>query len=1020
MQIVINPTITVANLMKRIFLVFIFIFVCIISQAQTIIAKQSFEALGDTWTPLNFSTPPCTVGNDIWDFSTGLSSITPNEGAQFWGIRDLNGSCGGNGFETITLPNVNITSFSGVAFSFDYNAIGFDNNEDLKYELFYDGVSQGEVIVVNGVNNNSDNTNGWLTETVSVPTGVNSVSVILSARCNQPNDRAGFDNVILVDTAVSGLANDICTTATLLNVGNNNTQNVITGSNAGATSSGELPNPTCGNYAGNDVWYTAQVPASGMITVETQSVAGSAIDTALEVYSSSCGNLTQLACNDDLNFPNNLNSQVTLAGIPNTTIFIRVWAYNNATVGDFNIVAYSFPAPPNNDCNGSQTLIVGATNSENIVTGTNEGATDSGIALPNNCDQYQGGDVWYTAQVPASGILTIETSDAGGINDTGIAVYTGNCGNLTQIACDADSGPGFFSTISLTGLPNTTVYIRVWEFQNNNFGAFNIVAYSPECPFTTTWNGNNWNNGIPNSFTSAIINGDYDIAISGNIESCNCTINPGNTVNVRAGSYILIENNLSNNGILEIRHEGSLVMVKDDGIVASTGTINIHKTTTPYNDPFDYTYWTSPTINETFGSALASSRPDRFFEWDIVTGWISKTGTDIMEIAEAYIGSAPNTGSFPQSQSVIFDGLVNNGVILSPSFQDINFNWNLIGNPYPSAINADLFLDDPLNTSVVNGTIYLWTHNSPISEANSGDERYNYSASDYATYTVNMGGTAAVSGGAIPNGNIASAQGFFIQGLTNGQATFNNAMRVNTSNDQFFKTTDNGEQKNRIWLNLNNNKGAFSQVLVGFIENGTHGIDRYDGSKFGGNYVSFYSIVENKSFATQSKPPLREEESIKLGLYSYIEKGDSLNISIENIEGVLRNYNIYLKDKLLNIIHDLRLEEYSFMPEPQSVYNDRFELLFTKSEVLGLEEVTSITNELLILNGENQVEIKTSLNATIAQIKIYDLVGKKIVEENLNDQNYLLNTKNIAKGTILLVSVLLENNVALTKKIIVY
>ncbi len=1001
--------------MKRIFLVFIFIFVFIPSQAQTVIAKQSFEASGDTWTPLNFSTPPCTVGNDVWNYVTSLSSITPNEGTRFWGIRDLNGSCGGNGFETITLPDVNITSFSDVAFSFDYNAIGFDNNDDLKYELFYDGASQGEVIVVNGANGNSDNTNGWLTETVSIPNSVNTVRVILSARCNQGNDRAGFDNIILEEATSNN-----CVGAESLIVGTSNTQNVITGTNAGATSSGELPNPSCGNYAGNDVWYTTQVPASGMITVETQSVVGSTIDTALEVYLGSCGNLTQLACNDDINFPNNINSQVTLTGIPNTTIFIRVWAYNNASVGDFNIVAYDIPPPPNNDCNGSQTLIVGATNSENVVTGTNEGATDSGVALPDNCDQYQGGDVWYTAQVPASGILIIETSDAGGINDTGIAVYTGNCGSLTQIDCDADSGPGFFSTISLTGLPNTTVYIRVWEFQNNNFGAFNIVAYSPECPFTTTWNGNNWNNGIPNSFTSAIINGDYDIAISGNIESCNCTINPGNTVNVGTGSYILVENNLSNNGIIEIRHEGSLVMVNDDGIVSSNGTINIHKTTTPYNDPLDYTYWSSPTTNETFGSALASSRSDRIFEFNIVSGWIAKSGTDTMTPAKGYLAGAPDTGAFPQTQSVVFDGLINNGIIETPAFQNINSNWNLIGNPYPSAINADAFLEDPLNSSIVNGTIYLWTHNSPISEANSGDERYNYSANDYATYTANMGGTAAVSGGAIPTGFIASAQGFIAQGLTNGQATFNNSMRVTTNNNQFFKTADNSDQKNRIWLNLYNNKGAFSQILVGFIENGTDGIDRYDGSKFGGNYVSFYSIVENQSFATQSKPPLREEESIQLGLYSYIEKGDSLNISIENIEGALGNYNVYLKDKLLNITHDLHFEDYSFIPEPQSVYDDRFELLFTKSEVLDLEEVTSITNELLILNGENQLEIRTSLNSTIAQIKIYDLVGKTIVEENLNDLNYLLNTKNISKGTVLLVSVLLETNVTLIKKIIIH
>ena len=1008
--------------MKRIIFVFFFILGHLTLQSQTVIAKQSFEASGDTWTPLNFSTSPCTNNNDIWDYVTNLPSINPNDGNQFWGIRDLDGNCGGNGFETITLPNVDISSITNVTFSFDYNAINFDNDEDLKYELFYNNVSQGEVIVVNGVGGGSDNTNGWLTETVSIPTSVSSVSVILSARCNNNNERAGFDNVQLLESTGSSLSNNDCSDAVTLIVGTDNTQNIITGTNVGATSSGELPNPNCGNYLGNDIWYTAIVPASGIITVETQSVTGSSLDPSIEIYTGSCGNLTQLACNDDINSSSNLNSQLELSGIPNTTIYIRVWAWNNNSQGEFNIVAYSSPTPGNNECIDAQNLVIGSTNTENVVTGTNAGATDSGIALPDNCDQYLGGDVWYTAQVPASGLLSIETSNAGGIDDTGLAVYTGTCGNLTQIACDADSGPGFFSVINLTGLPNTTVYIRVWEFQNNNFGEFNIVAYSPECPLTTRWNGNNWNNGTPNSFTSAVINGNYDTATNGSFDTCSCTINSGSTVNIRAYNYISIENDLTVNGILQVRHEGSLVMVEDDGIVTSTGTINIHKTTTPYADPLDYTYWSSPTINESFGSALASSRADRIFEFDIVSGWIAKSGTDTMEPAKGYLAGAPGAGDFPFTQSVIFDGIVHNGIIETPAFQDINFNWNLIGNPYPSAIDVDSFLNDATNIPLISPTIYLWTHYTPISEANSGDERYNYSTGDYATYTAGIGGTAAVDDSKIPTGFIASAQGFLAQGLTNGTATFNNSMRVTTSNDQFFKSTenDNTKIKDRIWLNLHNDKGAFNQLLIGFIENGTNGIDRYDGPRLGGSYISFYSLVDGKELAVQSKPTVKDEETIKLGMYSFIEENDSLKISIEKIEGVLSDYNIYLKDKLLTITHDLTMEAYTFVPEPQSFYDDRFELVLTKSQVLDVEEVATVKNELLALQGDTRVEIKTTNSSNISQLKVYDLLGKIILDSKPNDTSYSLKTNSITKGTILLLSVTLDTNEVLTKKIIIH
>lgn len=995
---------------------FLFILFGIIQlYSQNSIAIQSFETSGDTWAPLSFSTPECTINNDIWDYTTALTAILPNEGLQFWGVRDLDGSCGGNEYESITFPDINVSSFSDIILSFDYYAINLDNNEDLKYELFYDGVSQGEVIVVNGVQGNSDDTNGWLTEIVSVPETVTNLGLVLFAKNNDNNDRSAYDNVRLIESSLMG--GDECINAETLIVGTDNTQNIVTSTNVGATDSGELPDPSCARYEGGDVWFETTVPLSGELTIETIDVGGIR-NTGMAIYTGVCGNLVEIDC--DNRSGSGQFSLINVSGMPGTQIFIRVWAPRNRRSGDFGIVAYSEAPLSNDDCTGAQNLVVGSTNTENIVTGTNVGATDSGVALPNNCDQYLGGDVWYSVQVPASGIINIETSDAGGISDTGIAVYTGSCGSLTQIDCDADSGPGFFSTLNLTGLANTTIYIRVWEYQNNDFGSFNIVAYSPKCPFTTTWNGSSWNNGMPNSFTSAIINGDYDIAINGNVESCNCTINPGNTINVPAGNYILIENDLTNNGILEIQHEGSLVMVNDNGIVTSTGTIIIHKTTTPYLDPLDYTYWSSPTINETFGSALGSSRPDRIFEFDIVTGWIAKSGTDVMTPAKGYLAGAPDTGTFPQAQSVVFDGLINNGVIQTPNFQDINFNWNLIGNPYPSAIDADLFLDNPLNTSIINGTIYLWTHNSPISDANAGDEKYNYSTSDYATYTVGMGGTAAASGGTIPSGSIASAQGFFIQGLTNGAATFNNSMRVTSNNNQFFKNAKIKDEKDRIWLNLYNNKGAFSQILIGFIEKGTNGIDRYDAPKFGGNYISFYSRIEGKDFAAQSKPTLKDEELIKLGLYSYLEENDSLKIGIEKIDGALTNYTIYLRDKLFNKLHDLTIEDYTFVPEPQSVYDDRFELIFTKSQVLDVEEVVSTENKLLALQGDTSVEIKTTNANTISQLKIYDLLGKTILDTNPNNTSYLLNNKNIAKGTILLLSVTLDTNEVLTKKIIIH
>ncbi len=166
--------------------------------AQITIAKQSFETSGDTWTPLNLSVPACTSGNAVWDYVTTLNGQTPSDGAQFWGIRDLRGDCNGNanGFERMALPNVDVSSYSNVVLSFDYYADGFDNQDDIRYILFYDDVNQGNVTVVDGGTTNST-TGGWLTETINIPPTVTNVRIRIRVRQDGADDYGGIDNIRL-------------------------------------------------------------------------------------------------------------------------------------------------------------------------------------------------------------------------------------------------------------------------------------------------------------------------------------------------------------------------------------------------------------------------------------------------------------------------------------------------------------------------------------------------------------------------------------------------------------------------------------------------------------------------------------------------------------------------------------------------------------------------------------------------------------------------------------------------------
>ncbi len=136
--------------------------------------------------------------------------------------------------------------------------------------------------------------------------------------------------------------------------------------------------------------------------------------------------------------------------------------------------------PANDDPCNAIALTVGA--SCTFSSRTNAAATATpGIPAPG-CANYNGGDVWFTAVVPANGQLIID-SNTGVVTDGGMALYSATAcgGTFTLIECDDDdSANGQMPSITRTGLaPGSTVYIRFWEYGSDNNGTFSICAYSP-------------------------------------------------------------------------------------------------------------------------------------------------------------------------------------------------------------------------------------------------------------------------------------------------------------------------------------------------------------------------------------------------------------------------------------------------------------------------------------------------------------------------------------------------------------
>ena len=151
----------------------------------------------------------------------------------------------------------------------------------------------------------------------------------------------------------------------------------------------------------------------------------------------------------------------------------------------FCILQFATAQPTNDLCADAIPLTVDPTETCVPTAVDNNAATDSGEAAPS-CASYSGGDAWYSVTVPASGNVTVETNNdgSGTVTDSGMSLYSGSCGALTEIECDDDdSADGLFSLVELTGqTPGDVIYVRVWEFGNDVAGTFSVCAYEPLPP----------------------------------------------------------------------------------------------------------------------------------------------------------------------------------------------------------------------------------------------------------------------------------------------------------------------------------------------------------------------------------------------------------------------------------------------------------------------------------------------------------------------------------------------------------
>jgi uncharacterized delta-60 repeat protein len=566
--------------------------------------------------------------------------------------------------------------------------------------------------------------------------------------------------------------------------------------------------------------------------------------------------------------------------------------------------------------------------------------------------------------------------------------FSGNYNGAPSLGLLRLSSNGLFDSSFSVSL-NSTLYTMAFTADHKLLigGNFNSVSGVAKhrvarlklCTNSSKWDGTNWSNGFPSDGKELTFAEDY--LFSASINACSCSINSGKTVTISGGKTLGLDFDYSGSGTLILEDTASLYQSDDE--IINTGIIHLKRKTTPIRK-LDYTYWSSPVESQKLTDVSPATLSDKFFSFDPeINYWEEKIPSTIMSLGKGYIIRGPQnfSNSVPERYEAIFKGIPINGKIKTTIGSADSFN--LIGNPYPSALDADAFLTD--NSGVIKGTLYFWTHNTPLTY-----DKYN--TADYAVYTLlgGVGTRAALASGeneSLPDGKIASAQSFFVQSLNAGEVKFEDSMRIIEQNSQFFKPAKISEKKekpkkSRIWLNLTNEENAFKQLLIGYIEGASNGYDLpFDGESFNANKcVDFYSFNEEKNWTIQGRMfPFEDSDEVSLGYKTEIN--GNFTISIDHLDESFTDQSVYIEDKDKMILHDLKKEPYVFSTE-KGIFNNRFVLKF-KNKTLHIRDVFKNENGIIVYQKKQHLVVE-SQDSTIQKVQVFDVAGKLILEQNTN------------------------------------
>jgi Secretion system C-terminal sorting domain len=520
------------------------------------------------------------------------------------------------------------------------------------------------------------------------------------------------------------------------------------------------------------------------------------------------------------------------------------------------------------------------------------------------------------------------------------------------------------------------------------------------------------------------------------------------------------------------------------GANKGTGDLSVYQEGTVNN--YLYNYWCSPVgnvltstaVNNPFGISqlkevtglITASNPTLlpFGTYDglasplsIATRWIYTFTTSNAYAQWNYIAGA-NTiaagsgftmkGTTAGNQQYDLRGKPNDGNITSAVSTG---NFTMIGNPYPSAIDLNLFLADAGNAAAIDGRILFWEQVNVASHVIAAYQ------GGYGTYTIGSGYTAApfwnydaAGSQTAPTGGSGTAftgrqfspigQGFMVKGTANSSVTMKNTFRVfvkEGATSQFARTTANNNNESEFYPEILNiadidytkikkghapqlkinamfNNGGVRPTTLAFREDFTDRADYSADAKMSSSQTAdFYYVVENEEYLANALK-FDINKRIAIGLKCAVETNFKIKV-VDVLYGFDDNQDVFIFDKQTGVYTNIKSGQFD-MTLPAGDDRTRFEIVF-KQETLNINDNIAENFTVFHNNVSANLTIKNPNSIDLKSVYIYDITGKMILNKsNLgNNTDYEFSTSGMAEGAYI-VKLITNANQEVSKKVMIY